>query len=230
MLPSKDVLERIKAVFSLIVGLVVFGTVAVTMVSPGTVIPPFIKSFEAASVKFTKGSLGPLQFEIVRSEVKEADGLLAQALAGVGTLTAGEGAGAAPPAALREVERNIHLALKSLGDTQNALVPEAGPAGETEVRDPAGQPSVIAGDSWLAVLGADRDLASAKHEVNKIGHGARLLKVGNFYRTVVVFDSESAANAALPGLSRAAKRQGYVRRFAAWCPAPLDKGDFIDCG
>lgn len=230
MLPSKDVLERIKAVFSLIVGLVVFGTVAVTMVSPGTVIPPFIKSFEAAGVKFTKGSLISLQFDIVdiKNGVEEADGFLAQALASVGTLTA-EG-GAARPEALSEVERNIQLALKSLGDTQNALVPEAGPAGETGVRDPAGHRSVIAGGSWLVVLGADPDLDSAKREVSKIKHDAKLLKVGNFYRTVVVFDSESAANSALPGLSKAAKRQGYVRRFAAWCPAPVDKGYFIECG
>lgn len=90
-----------------------------------------------------------------------------------------------------------------------------------------------AASTWAVVFGADRSLAEAQAEVNRLARQtafktAQILLRSGSYRTVVQFDSRNAAEDAL-GQMRAIRSSSYVVDMNRWCPNSSQQKGYLDC-
>ncbi|EPW5502306.1 TPA: hypothetical protein RQK06_004283 [Vibrio vulnificus] len=84
------------------------------------------------------------------------------------------------------------------------------------------------------VFGADKDLESAKYEVDTAGPkvgvaGAEIYLRKGMYRSVAVVDSRSEAAEVLQ-FAKDRRDDSYVVEMKAWCPNPRKDVDYYDCG
>jgi len=94
----------------------------------------------------------------------------------------------------------------------------------------------LAVNRWAVVFGADKDKASALHEIARVRPdypGAFLAERDGWLRSIVLFQDRTDADSAAEGISATVGRTAYVRNFADWCPgAPADPApaSLVDCG
>ncbi|WP_346894130.1 hypothetical protein [uncultured Roseibium sp.] len=74
---------------------------------------------------------------------------------------------------------------------------------------------------WAVVFGADKDKASALHEIARIKPdypGAFLAERDGWLRSLVLFPERAEAATAADGISQTVRRTAYIRNFEDWCP------------
>ncbi|ULN63143.1 hypothetical protein MID13_09380 [Vibrio gigantis] len=84
------------------------------------------------------------------------------------------------------------------------------------------------------VFGGDKELESAKYEVETAGPkvglaGAEIYLRKGMYRSVAVVDSRSEAVEVLQ-FAKDRRDDSYVVEMKAWCPNPKKDVDYYDCG
>ncbi|WP_299369301.1 hypothetical protein [uncultured Tateyamaria sp.] len=101
---------------------------------------------------------------------------------------------------------------------------------QPEQADPPTEPEAWK-DRWLLVTGADQTYAAAVDQINAVKkaltnagipastYSVELRLIRSWKRTVAVFASEGAADAALSRARTQLPYGGYVRNQGAWCPA-----------
>lgn len=89
---------------------------------------------------------------------------------------------------------------------------------------------------WAVVFGADKDKASALHEIARVKQsypGAFLAERDGWLRSLVLFADRTEADTAANDITRTVGRTAYVRNFEDWCPgAPANPmpGSTVTCG
>lgn len=88
------------------------------------------------------------------------------------------------------------------------------------------------GDSWTVVIGADRTLEAAQHELARADQAripglAVVLRAG-FFRTVARALSRAEAEDALVK-AKALRADAYLVRSASWCPEAKPEGSYLKC-
>lgn len=87
--------------------------------------------------------------------------------------------------------------------------------------------------TWAVVFGADRTLEEAQAEVNRLARQtpyktAQIFLRSGSYRTVVQFDSRSAAEEGL-GQMRVIRSSSYLIDMHRWCPNTQQQRGYLDC-
>lgn len=84
-------------------------------------------------------------------------------------------------------------------------------------------PVVAISGPWVVVMGADKELASAEDELNRASNAgfasAKILRRGDWYRTVVPFTTRAEASSALEQITDL-RAGSYIRHLDTWCPQP----------
>ncbi len=82
------------------------------------------------------------------------------------------------------------------------------------------------------VFGADSSLPAARHEIDRAsraGLPAQIYLRGSAYRSVAVVAEQSQAQAAL-ATARRLRGDAYIVRLESWCPRPVQRVGFFECG
>ena len=76
-------------------------------------------------------------------------------------------------------------------------------------------------NTWIVIFGADRTLQAAEFEINsaqELGYELGLIFLDGWYRSVAIFQSQAAAEQALPRVqAELDKDDAYVRSLTRWC-------------
>ncbi len=233
--PSKDHLDRVKVSLDILTVLLVVGFVLFAVSRPAQVVQYVQTALAEANLKLNKMTALGLEFSFddqgtalqeVRASLtevtellvcREADNCSESQLASIAELT-GPGLTALPPP-IAAVVRRLDEEVAQIETARAAMTDDAEGAG-------------AAAGIWLVVTGADRQIEPARFEVAKLedaGFGAELLRLGGWYRTVVPFDGEPEARAALGDIEAAAGRAAYLQPFGSFCPNPEPQEGFTAC-
>jgi hypothetical protein len=230
--PTKDALDRAKASLEIVTHVTVVALIVLAIWKAEFFIEKVVKTFRQAGLRISEINLGVIKLQIdalavaqsSTEDLKEARQLvLCQSKNGCSTEQRNK---------IGQLVSQISELEKATASTQQQLK-EAIRTSDEVVRQAQQQVAPVSG-LWVAVAGADSTLPGAKDEVRKLSATfpkAEVLFRRSYYLTVIRFDSEVEARAALPALERAVgrDRQPYVRPFNDFCPNATKEGEFTAC-
>lgn len=87
-----------------------------------------------------------------------------------------------------------------------------------------GMPTIAKAEQWGVVFGGDRDISQAQYEINRAINNrpsypqVAIFYRGGWYRSVILFQGRTEAQAALSNIHTQLRRGSYVINVDDWCP------------
>lgn len=239
--PSKDQLERTKISIEIVTYATAISLILLAVFNAGYLIEKVARTFKESGVKLDEVNL----FNTVKFKISDAlaaaDSTAEELKTALGLVVcqANNACSTEQKAQVDRIKANAPALNASVTrvqqDLKDALAQSERVVERVEQQNASAvQTRAQAAGGWIALVGADRTLDSAEFEVNRIKPAfpqTVILFAEGWYRTVVRFNNEAEARAAVPRLSTLTNRQPYVRSFNEWCPGAVsDDRGVIKCG
>jgi hypothetical protein len=231
--PSKDQLERAKLTLELIIYFTVVIFIAVAVIAPQRISQALSSVFARSGAQLEEVDLLFVKFKLTDT-LSDAQSTIIT----LRKLVVCEKARTCTPEQSQAIDKYVSEGDKP-GATTTALTDAIKNAESIRAKiqqqtTSEGRAEVVAkSDNWIVIFSASQSLDGAKFEIGNTKKDfpkTQILFSDGWYRTVVVFDTESEAKNAVGKIASLTRQQPYVRNLNAWCPNAVAKADFTQCG